>query len=108
VACYTASDLIVTSDLRLRRNFFPFHSGAKEIAMQSATHLYLFDQISHNKVPVSSNTLLYVMSSDCSAVLGYVIYNSSIIRCYSELCWVILYVCASPFPEKVAFQVLKA
>lgn len=92
----------------LRRKFFPSHSGAKGMLMQFAKYLYLFDAILRNEVPVSNNILLYVLSNDCSAVWGDVIYNSSTLRCYSELCCVILYVCASPFPKKVAFQVLKA
>lgn len=101
-------DLIVTSTLRLRRKFFPFHWEAKGMAMQFAKYLYLFDPLFHNEVPVSNTILLYVLSNDCSAVLGHVIYNSSIIRCYSDWRCVILHVCASLFPEKVTFQVLKA
>lgn len=55
--------------------------------MQFAKHLYLFDAILPNEVPVSSNILLYVLSNDCSAVWADVIYNSSTIRFYSELCY---------------------
>lgn len=52
--------------------------------------------------------LQYDIVQQCSAISGHAIYNSSIIRCYSELCCFIFYVCSLLFPQKVAFQVLKA
>lgn len=69
-----ADDLIVTSELLLRK-FFPLHSRAKGMAMQFGKYLYLLDPVFHNEVPVSNNVLLYVLSNDCSAVLGHAIYN---------------------------------
>lgn len=62
---------MVTSGLRLRRKFFPFHSGVKGMAVLFAEYLYLFDLVFCNKVAVSSDVLLFVLSHDFRAVSGH-------------------------------------
>lgn len=59
---------MVTSGLRLRRKFFPFHSVVKGMAVLCAKYLYLFDPFFCNKVAGSSDISLFVLPNDCRAV----------------------------------------
>lgn len=109
VACYTAGEFI---HLTWGWEETSSQSIQKQMGLQCNLpniiyQIYLWSNL-HNKDPVSNRMLLYMLLNHCSTVSAHAIYNSRVVRCYSELCCAILYVCASPFPQKVAFQVLKA